>query len=253
MDQLSSNRKIVRLEETESTNSYMKELLKSESLDEGSIVMADFQTAGRGQTGNSWYSEKGKNLLFSLLIHPTGIPANEQFIISRITSLAIKNTLDQFVNDIRIKWPNDIYWEERKIAGVLIENSIQGKRIENSVIGIGLNLNQRDFPAELPNPISLRQITGTEVDREYVLEMLLKEFFLLYRGLQRGDKQLIEDEYMLDLYRVNGYYWYEDANGRFQARIDNVLPSGHLVLKTLETNEERLYAFKEVQFVLYRE
>jgi BirA family biotin operon repressor/biotin-[acetyl-CoA-carboxylase] ligase len=136
---------------------------------------------------------------------------------------------------------------------VLIENSIQGKRIENSIIGIGLNLNQRDFPAELPNPISLRPLTGTEVDREYVREMLLKEFFLLYRGLQRGDKQLIEDEYMLDLYRVNGYYWYEDANGRFQARIDNVLPSGHLVLKTLETNEERLYAFKEVQFVLYRE
>ena len=99
---------------------------------------------------------------------------------------------------------------------MLIENSIQGKRIENSIIGIGLNLNQRDFPAELPNPISLRQITGTEVDREYVLEMLLKEFFLLYRGLQRGDKQLIEDEYMLDLYRVNGYYWYEDANGRFR-------------------------------------
>jgi len=123
MDQLSKGRKIVRLEETESTNSYLKGLLKTEHLEEGSVVVADFQTAGRGQMGNSWYSGKGDNLLFSLLIYPIEIPANEQFIISRTISLAIKNTLDQFTDDIRIKWPNDIYWKDRKIAGILIENS----------------------------------------------------------------------------------------------------------------------------------
>lgn len=249
MEQLSNDRQIIRLEETESTNSYLRDLLKSQHLEEGSVVVADFQTAGRGQVGNSWYSDKGDNLLFSLLIYPTGIPANEQFIISRMVSLAIKNTLDQFADDIRIKWPNDIYWKERKIAGILIENSLQGKIIENSIIGIGLNLNQQIFPAELPNPVSLRQITATEQDKNYILDLLLKEFFLLYRSLQQGEKQVIEDEYMLDLYRANGYYWYEDANGRFQAEIDNVLPSGHLVLRTLDTNEERIYAFKEVQFI----
>lgn len=249
MEQLSNDRQIIRLEETESTNSYLRDLLKSQHLEEGSVVVADFQTAGRGQVGNSWYSDKGDNLLFSLLIYPTGIPANEQFIISRMVSLAIKNTLDQFADDIRIKWPNDIYWKERKIAGILIENSLQGKIIENSIIGIGLNLNQQIFPVELPNPVSLRQITATEQDKNYILDLLLKEFFLLYRSLQRGEKQVIEDEYMLDLYRANGYYWYEDANGRFQAEIDNVLPSGHLVLRTLDTNEERIYAFKEVQFI----
>lgn len=249
MEQLSNGRQIIRLEETESTNSYLRDLLKSQHLEEGSVVVTDFQTAGRGQVGNSWYSDKGDNLLFSLLIYPTGIPANEQFIISRMVSLAIKNTLDQFADDIRIKWPNDIYWKERKIAGILIENSLQGKIIENSIIGIGLNLNQQIFPAELPNPVSLRQITATEQDKNYILDLLLKEFFLLYRSLQQGEKQVIEDEYMLDLYRANGYYWYEDANGRFQAEIDNVLPSGHLVLRTLDTNEERIYAFKEVQFI----
>ncbi len=126
---------------------------------------------------------------------------------------------------------------------------MQGKIIENSIIGIGLNLNQQVFPPELPNPVSLRQITTTEQDKDYILDLLMKEFFLLYRGLQRGEKQVIEDEYMLDLYRVNGYYWFEDANGKFQAKIDNVLPSGHLVLKTLETNEERMYAFKEIAFI----
>lgn len=249
MEQLSNGRQIIRLEETESTNSYLRDLLKSQHLEEGSVVVADFQTAGRGQVGNNWYSDKGDNLLFSLLIYPTGIPANEQFIISRMVSLAIKNTLDQFADDIRIKWPNDIYWKEKKIAGILIENSLQGKIIENSIIGIGLNLNQQIFPVELPNPVSLRQITATEQDKNYILDLLLKEFFLLYRSLQQGEKQVIEDEYMLDLYRANGYYWYEDANGRFQAEIDNVLPSGHLVLRTLDTNEERIYAFKEVQFI----
>ncbi len=126
---------------------------------------------------------------------------------------------------------------------------MQGKIIENSIIGIGLNLNQQVFPTELPNPVSLRQITATEQDKDYILDLLMKEFCLLYRGLQRGEKQVIEDEYMLDLYRVNGYYWFEDANGKFQAKIDNVLPSGHLVLKTLETNEERMYAFKEIAFI----
>lgn len=249
MEQLSNDRQIIRLEETESTNSYLRDLLKSQHLEEGSVVVADFQTAGRGQVGNNWYSDKGDNLLFSLLIYPTGIPANEQFIISRMVSLAIKNTLDQFADDIRIKWPNDIYWKEKKIAGILIENSLQGKIIENSIIGIGLNLNQQIFPVELPNPVSLRQITATEQDKNYILDLLLEEFFLLYRSLQQGEKQVIEDEYMLDLYRANGYYWYEDANGRFQAEIDNVLPSGHLVLRTLDTNEERIYAFKEVQFI----
>lgn len=249
MEQLSEDRQMVRLEETESTNSYLKDLLREQQLEEGSVVVADFQTAGRGQIGNSWFSSKGENLLFSLLIYPTEIPANEQFIISRIVSLAIKNTLDQFADDIRIKWPNDIYWKDKKIAGILIENSLQGKVIESSIIGIGLNLNQQIFPIELPNPVSLRQITATAYDKDYILDLLLKEFFLLYRSLQQGEKQVIEDEYMLDLYRVNGYYWYEDANGRFQAEIDNVLPSGHLVLKTLETNEERIYAFKEIQFI----
>lgn len=249
MEQLSNDRKIIHLEETESTNSYLKDLLKSEQLTEGSFVVADFQTGGRGQMGNSWFSSKGDNLLFSILLYPTEIPANEQFVISRITSLAIKNTLDQFTDDIRIKWPNDIYWKDKKIAGILIENSLQGRVIENSIIGIGLNLNQQIFPPELPNPVSLRQITATQFDKSYILDLFLNEFFLLYRSLQHGEKQVIEDEYMLDLYRVNGYYWYEDENGKFQAKIDNVLPSGHLVLKTLEANEKRMYAFKEVTFM----
>ena len=249
MQQLSKDRRIVRLEETESTNVYLKQLLREQQLEEGSMVIADFQTGGRGQMGNSWFSSKGENLLFSLLIYPQNVRANEQFIISRIASLAVKNTLDRFTDDIRIKWPNDIYWKEQKIAGMLIENDIEGKYITNSVIGIGINVNQQLFPPDLSNPVSLRQITGSIQDRDYILDIFQREFFLLYRDFQKGEIKVIEDEYMLDLYRVNGYYWYEDKNGRFMAEIDNVLPSGHLVLKTMDTEEERMYAFKEVAFV----
>ncbi|MFA7493362.1 MAG: biotin--[acetyl-CoA-carboxylase] ligase [Proteiniphilum sp.] len=249
MEQLSKDRRIVRLEETESTNLYLKQLAREEQLEEGSMVIADFQTVGRGQMGNSWFSSKGENLLFSLLIYPKDILANEQFIISRIASLAVKNTLDQFTDDIRIKWPNDIYWKEQKIAGILIENDIEGKYMGNSVIGVGININEQSFPSDLSNPVSLLQITGVVHDRDYILNIFQREFFLLYRDFQQGEIKAIEDEYMLDLYRVNGYYEYEDENGRFTAEIDDVLPSGHLVLRTMETGEERKYAFKEVAFV----
>ncbi|RNC66952.1 biotin--[acetyl-CoA-carboxylase] ligase [Proteiniphilum sp. X52] len=249
MEQLSKERRIIRVEATESTNLYLKQLLREEQLEEGSMVIADFQTVGRGQMGNSWFSSKGENLLFSLLIYPRDVRANEQFIISRIASLAVKNTLDRFADDIRIKWPNDIYWKERKIAGILIENDIEEKHITNSVIGIGVNVNEKLFPPDLPNPVSLRQITGSIQDRDYILDIFQREFFLLYRDFQKGDIKAIEDEYMLDLYRAKGYYWYEDKNGRFMAEIDEVLPSGHLVLKTMDTDEVRTYAFKEVAFV----
>lgn len=249
MEQLSNERRIIRLEETDSTNRYLKQLVREEHPEEGSLVIADYQTGGRGQMGNSWYSGRGDNLLFSLLIYPRQLPANESFILSRITSLALKNLLDSFTDDIRIKWPNDIYWKDKKIAGILIENDIQGKEIDNTVIGIGLNVNQQIFPIELTNPVSLRQITGTLHDREHLLELFMREFFLLYRDLQEGLTTAIEDEYMLDLYRVNDYYWFEDSTGRFKARIETVLSSGHLVLRTLDSDEEHRYAFKEVSFV----
>ena len=249
MELLSENRLVVRLGELDSTNNYMKSLIKDQQPEEGSVVVADFQTGGRGQMGNGWNAEKGKNLLFSLLIYPDNVLANEQFIISRIASLAVKNTLDQFTDDIRIKWPNDIYWKDKKIAGMLIENDIRGRNIVNSVIGIGININQEVFPDELPNPVSLKQITGSEQDRDYILDIFTREFFLLYREFQDGDIRAIEDEYMLDLYRINDYYWFENNDGRFKAKIKEVQPSGHLVLETLEGGEKRVYAFKEVAFV----
>ena len=249
MDLLSEDRLIIHLEEVDSTNNYLKKIMYEQHPEEGSMVIIDFQTSGRGQMGNGWSSEKGMNLLLSLLIYPDNLLANEQFIISCIASLAVKNCLDQFVDDIRIKWPNDIYWKDKKIAGMLIENDVQGKLIQNSIIGIGININQQNFSDELPNAISLRQITGTDSDINHIADIFIRELFLLYREFQDGKTAQIEDEYMLDLYRVNDYYWFKDESGNFKAKIKEVLPSGHLMLETMTEGDVRQYAFKEVAFI----
>lgn len=241
---------VIKLDETSSTNTELKLLQKQSPLPEGSVVMTDFQTSGRGQAGNSWYSGRGKNLLLSFLLYPHSVKARDQFIISRIVSLAIKRVLDRHLEHVTIKWPNDIYWNDKKIAGILIENSLTGQHIDHTIVGIGLNVNEDEFPKQLPNPISMKQVVGTELSRDLLFADLRNDLFELYQSLGRGETELIEREYMQHLYRREGVHWYSDKNGRFKATIKTVLPSGHLVLTTFPDEEERLYAFKEIAFVV---
>ena len=175
--------RILRVAETASTNSLLRELVIKESLAEGSVVVADFQTAGRGQIGNTWESEAGKNLMFSLVLYPTCIPANRQFLISQIAALSVKEALDLYADHITVKWPNDIYWKDKKICGMLIENDLSGHNLYCSIIGIGINLNQTVFRGDAPNPVSLFQIIGKEVDREEVLHRFLSIFYRYYLSL----------------------------------------------------------------------
>ena len=242
------DRQIIKLDETSSTNTEMKLLLKKKLLPEGSAVLADFQIRGRGQAGNSWYSGRGKNLLVSFLLYPHNVKARDQFIISRIVSLAIKRVLDKYLRHVTIKWPNDIYWNNKKIAGILIENSLSGQHIDYTIIGIGLNVNESEFPKQLPNPVSIKQIIGAELDRDLLFTDLSNELFKLYHSLRRGEGPLIEQEYMKHLYRSEGKHWFTDKDGQFKAVIKTVLPSGHLALTTFPEKEERVYAFKEVAF-----
>ena len=125
---------IIYLQEIDSTNNYLHALAHPEQLGEGSVVWAEFQTAGRGQIGNSWESAEGENLTFSVVLYPTFLPANRQFLISQITALSVKQTLDRYVDDITVKWPNDIYWRDRKICGMLIENDLTGQFIYSSIL-----------------------------------------------------------------------------------------------------------------------
>ena len=243
--------KIIRLAETDSTNNYLREQSAKARLPEGSLVIADFQTAGKGQVGNSWESEAGKNLMFSILLYPDFLPANRQFLISQIASLSVKETLEKYTDSVTVKWPNDIYWKDRKICGMLIENDLSGQHLYCSVVGIGLNINQEIFRSDAPNPISLTQITGKTYDREDVLACFLRIFFNYYFLLLQEKEEEIRAAYMAALYHGDGYYFYIDENGSFEARIHAIEPTGHLILQ-LRDGERRRNAFKEVTTVVPR-
>jgi BirA family biotin operon repressor/biotin-[acetyl-CoA-carboxylase] ligase len=240
---------IIRLKETFSTNQYLREYIAGKYLPEGSAVIADYQTAGRGQPVTQWESAPGANLTFSLILYPHWIPINQQFIIARMTALAVKETLDAYTGDISIKWPNDIYWQQKKICGILIENNLSEQQLHSSIIGIGLNLNQTLFAGDAPNPVSLRQITGKEQDKEEVFNRFLRIFYNYYLQLLQEKEEEICIAYKAALYRREGFFTYCDAGGLFEARIRDIEPMGHLVLQ-LRNGEIRRYAFKEVKIVL---
>lgn len=240
--------RIIRLEETTSTNNYLRNRVGKESLPEGSVAVAEFQTSGRGQVGNTWESEPGMNLMFSVILYPDFLPANRQFLISQIAALSVKEMLDEYISDITVKWPNDIYWKDRKICGMLIENDLMGHSLFCSVIGIGININQQKFLSNAPNPVSLAQITGREYDREEILNHFLKRFYDRYLGLILEKDEEIQRDYMSALYRRDGFHPYRDEQGDFQACIRDIEPTGHLILE-LPDGETRRYAFKEVSVV----
>ena len=233
---------------TPSTNVLLLEMTRSEELPEGFLLYTDFQTAGKGQPGNAWESESGKNLLFSILLYPHSIQVDRQFILSEITSLTLKKVLEKYADDITIKWPNDIYWKNKKIAGILIENSLFRDRIDKCIIGIGLNVNQEKFMSNAPNPISLKQIVGTDINREKLLMEIHVELLEMYKN---SSPEFIHHEYLKNLYRKKGYHTYIETatNVSFNAKTEDVLTDGRLVLRT-DAEEISSYYFKEIQFVL---
>lgn len=235
------------IQETESTNKALRERMANYKVEEGSVVVTGFQTAGRGQVGNVWESEAGKNLTFSVVLYPETVPANRQFILSQLAALSAKETLDAYTGDITVKWPNDIYWKDKKICGMLIENDLCGKNIYATIIGIGLNLNQTVFRGDAPNPISLTQITGFTYELNDILDRFLSILYKRYLLLLKGEEEKISRTYREALYRKGGYYSFADDNGEFFARIYDIEPTGHLMLQ-LQDGTLRRYAFKEVRY-----
>lgn len=239
----------IRLESTRSTSLYLRELADKEEVKEFTLIRAEYQTAGRGQRGNSWEAAEGKNLLFSFLVRPSFLLARNQFLLSQITSLAIKEELDNYAEGFSIKWPNDIYWKDKKICGMLIENDLSGMYITQSIAGIGVNINQEQFTSPAPNPISLKQITGNEYDKEEILGNILNRYYSYYADLQNGNTGHIIEKYGNALFRKKEIHPYMDANGKFQAEIIGVEPDGQLILKD-EDGKERKFMFKEVQYII---
>lgn len=240
---------LIHLEETDSTNNYLSNLSDKQPVTEFTVAMANFQTAGKGQRGNSWETEKGKNLLFSVVLYPGFLEARKQFILSQIVSLSIKEELDRWTDNISIKWPNDIYWKDKKICGILIENDLTGIYLSRSISGIGVNINQEKFFSNAPNPISLRQITGQEYDCLLILDNIMQRLKAYYSSLKQGATDHIVQLYQNALFHKDGIHRYSDAEGEFLARIIGVEADGHLILQD-ESGKIRRYVFKEVQYIL---
>lgn len=232
--------------EVTSTNDLAKRGIYSH----GDIVLAESQTAGRGQRGNRWSSSEGDNLTFSIVLKPNHVVAESQFYISKAIALAIVKTLAAFDIRATIKWPNDIYVGDRKICGTLIENDLMGTNLTKSVAGIGINVNQREFDPALLNPVSMRVVSKRGYNRAQVLEQFLKAVFPLFNLVDNGEFGAIDEEYFANLYRRNGVYRFAEPGGvPFDASIEQVLPSGALVLRKSDGTTKQ-YLFKEVAFVL---
>jgi len=234
------------IKQTPSTNALSWEMNREKSLTEGFVVYTDFQTEGKGQPGNSWESAITKNLLFSMVIHPLQVPVTQVFLISQLVSVALKTTLDEYTADITVKWPNDIYWKDLKLGGILIENSLQGNKIKTVVIGIGLNVNQKSFESDAPNPVSLLQITGKSTNRKQLLQNIQMNILSLYNSL---DTKKIRTKYAESMYRMDGFHLYKAENETFSGKITGVMPDGQLVVETANGEQKGFY-FKEVQFVI---
>jgi BirA family transcriptional regulator, biotin operon repressor / biotin---[acetyl-CoA-carboxylase] ligase len=234
------------IKETSSTNDLLKQKLKDTVLPEFQVIWTDFQSSGKGQTGNSWESGKGKNLLFSILFYPKHIPIEEHFIVSQIVSISVVDVLNEITPGFRVKWPNDIYFGEKKIAGILIENTLQGNLIKNMVVGIGVNINQKIFISNAPNPISLLQITGKIFNKKLILDQITDKIIYHYT---ESNFKTIRKLYFSLLYRKEGFFTYRADNQIFNASIRNIYPDGQLEL-LMETGEIKKFYFKEVEFVI---
>ena len=236
-----------------STNTYLRSLNGGDPDYDCEVAVASFQTAGRGQKGNTWESEAGKNLLFSILAHPSGIKVQEQFYISESIALAVSDSVitalgPEYAPYVSVKWSNDVYWKDFKMAGILIENTLQGDRILDTVAGVGLDVNQEVFLSDAPNPISLKNISGRDYDIEGLLLDII-DHFIGYMELPADKRAEVDLAYRNRLYRREGYHKFRDENGIFEARIEGIRPDGCLMLQT-RSAEHRIYEFKQVQFIL---
>lgn len=241
-------RKIIHLRETDSTSSRLHDYDPPEG-EEMTVVWADYQTAGRGNGTNTWESEPGKNLLFSVMVHPKHVPAQRQFLLSEAEALAVKEVLDRYADGFTLKWPNDIYWNDRKISGTIIETRIGKEGVKRCIYGTGININQRGFRGNAPNPVSLCQITGRETDLDELLDEILDAIEKYLDMLHDNRFQDIAALYHAALYRAHGFHRFRDGRGEFEGAIVEVEDDGHLILRDRQCRM-RSYAFKEVEFII---
>jgi len=239
---------IISVSEVQSTNLYAISQLSGKEIEPGTVFLTYNQTAGRGQLNNQWESEKGKNVTFSIFLKPSVVEIQKQFMISKVVSLGVVSFLNDYVDDIHIKWPNDIYVGDYKICGILIENAVMQKNIFWSVVGIGLNINQTTFLSDAPNPVSMKNITGKDYDLTKILDKLLIKIDFYYQKLIDGKYDDLDVRFLKYLYRINEWCDYKDKNHQYKGRIIGVNDIGQLQIEE-EMGKVNTYNFKEVKFL----
>ena len=249
-DVLFIGKTILKMDSIPSTNQYAQSMLESQRVNEGTVVQANYQTGGRGYGTNKWESEAGKNVLISIVLKPSFLQPKKQFFLSQVISLAVaeavKDTLPR--NTVKVKWPNDIFCDDKKIAGILIENSIQGTTILHSVVGIGINVNQKNFSSPIKHATSMSIAADKEISLTKVMDILLKKIEYRYLQLKNNHIEDIQKDYMKNLYRVEESCFYVAAGRRFKAKIVGLTAEGKLVLQVDDHHE--VFGFKEVGMVI---
>ncbi len=232
-----------------STNDLLRATVENSMMAEGVVLFTLHQTAGRGQIGTKWHSQPSNSLTFSLWLRPKFLHPSRQFLLNMAISNAVIQFMQQHVStQSRIKWPNDLYIGNKKSGGILIENTLSQHQITGSIIGIGINLNQSEFPSELPNPVSWKQITGITYEPKEVLQNLLPFLNAWYQLLRAEAIHKIKEEYTHYLLGINTMLNYQDAAGIFKGLIHGVDETGCLML-TKQTGEHCKYRQKEIRFL----
>ncbi|MCF6279960.1 MAG: biotin--[acetyl-CoA-carboxylase] ligase [Flavobacteriaceae bacterium] len=242
--------KIIKLDATDSTNTFLKELCREGDVDDFTIVITDYQTNGRGQMSSSWESIINKNLTFSILTKFNNLNIESQFYISKAISLAIYDTLFTVLSTkISIKWPNDILAEQRKICGILIENSVKKSKINYSIVGIGLNVNQTVFK-NLPNATSMKLISDRDFNLDGLLDKLVKNIEKYIKIINANDFIQIDNLYLKRLYKINTPTMFRDAKETiFMGKITGISTNGRLQVE-LQSGDIEEFSLKEISFNL---
>ena len=241
--------KYVHLEQIDSTNAYLQRQQTEADIRDW-VVSADEQTAGKGMGSNGWESEVGKNLTFSLAVDVGFLPAERQFLLSEAVALGLTHALDEVLSaeKLSIKWPNDIYYENRKLAGILINSTIKANMMDVSIIGIGLNVNQMQFQNWPTHPISLKHITGKDYDLQPLLEQIVEHIYNKVE-LLKGNPASIEQEYLKRLFRYNTWADYEIDGKVLRLLMTGIDPFGRLQLVD-EANKTYCFDIKEIKFLI---
>jgi BirA family biotin operon repressor/biotin-[acetyl-CoA-carboxylase] ligase len=240
---------LVTLKEVDSTNTFLKNILaNSAPVPDGTVIMAESQVAGRGQQQNKWFSSAGESLAFSILLKPDFLPISRQFCLTQVVSVSVYETLLPLVgNELKIKWPNDIYIGTSKMGGILIENQVQGYSIKNSIIGIGLNVNQTYFPDWVPNAVSLSQILQTDYDLKTLMFEICSHIEQWYVKLKHGEYSQLNEAYLGALYRLNKKGRFKVQDAIFEGTVTGVSAEG--LLQVLQNEQLTTFNLKEIQFI----